>query len=54
MLKSLRWDQLLVQHVLMGVLFFREKLGVWTVLGMAMVLAAAVLLARGETRDGKT
>ena len=43
-----------VVAALMGVLFFREKLGVWTVLGMALVLAAAVLLARGETRDGKT
>lgn len=38
---------------LTGVLFFHEELSIWTVLGMMLVLAAAVLLARGETKYGK-
>lgn len=42
-----------VVAALTGIVFFREHLTVWTFLGMVLVLAAAVLLARGERTNGK-
>ena len=43
-----------VVAALTGVVFFHETLTVWTVLGIVLVLLAAVLLAKGETPHGKT
>ena len=43
-----------VVAALTGVVFFHETLTVWTILGIVLVLLAAVLLAKGETPHGKT
>ena len=42
-----------VVAALTGILFFHEHLTIWTFLGMVLVLAAAVLLAKGERTHGE-
>lgn len=41
-----------VVAALVGIFVFRETPTVWTVLGIALVLLAAVILARGEKKNG--
>lgn len=43
-----------VVAALTGVIFYREKLTVWMVLGMALVFVAAALIAQGGNQNAKT